>query len=110
MKKRVFSILTALCLCLTLLPTAAFAEGNTEESSACTCETACTAESMNTDCPVCGSEDALPENCGKYAAPVNGEESVTGTSAQALTNAKITFPAPQGGKKHQRSHENRLRR
>ena len=98
MKKRVFSILTALCLCLTLLPTAAFAEGNTEESSACTCETACTAESMNTDCPVCGSEDALPENCGKYAAPVNGEESVTGTSAQALTNAKITFPAPKEGK------------
>ena len=98
MKKRVFSILTALCLCLTLLPTAAFAEGNTEESSACTCETACTAESMNTDYPVCGSEDALPENCGKYAAPVNGEESVTGTSAQALTNAKITFPAPKEGK------------
>lgn len=27
MKKRVFSILTALCLCLSLLPTAAFAEG-----------------------------------------------------------------------------------
>ena len=99
MKKRVFSILTALCLCLTLLPTTVFAESGTEESSACTCETACTAESMNTDCPVCGSEDALPENCGKYAAPVNGEESVTGTSAQALTNAAITFPAPQAGDK-----------
>ena len=97
MKKRVFSILTALCLCLTLLPTTVFAESGTEESSACTCETACTAESMNTDCPVCGAKDALPENCWKYAAPVNGEESVTGTSAQALTNAEITFPAPKEG-------------
>ena len=35
MKKRVFSILTALCLCLTLLPVAAFA---TEESSAAPAE------------------------------------------------------------------------
>ena len=99
MKKRVFSILTALCLCLTLLPTAAFAEGNTEESSVCTCETACTAENMNANCSVCSAEDALPENCGKYAAPVNGEESVTSTPAQALTSVNITFPAPKAGDK-----------
>ena len=98
MKKRLWSFFLTLVLCLTLLPTTVFAESGTEESSACTCETACTAESMNTDCPVCGSEDALPENCRKYAAPVNGEESVTGTSAQALTNAEITFPAPKEGK------------
>ena len=30
MKKRIFSFLTALCLCLTLLPTAARAENNWE--------------------------------------------------------------------------------
>lgn len=30
MKKRIFSFLTALCLCLTLLPTAAWAENNWE--------------------------------------------------------------------------------
>ena len=65
MKKRLLSILLMCCMVLTLLPTAAFAEGGTEESSACTCETACTVESMNTDCPVCGAEDALPENCAR---------------------------------------------
>ena len=72
MKKRVFSILTALCLCLTLLPTAAFAEGNTEESPVCTCETACTAETMNANCSVCGAEDALPENCIEYVKSADG--------------------------------------
>ena len=97
MKKRLLSILLVCCMVLTLLPVTAFAEGSTEEALVCTCETACTAESMNADCPVCGAEDALSENCGKYAAPVNGEESVTGTSAQALTNAEITFPAPKEG-------------
>ena len=98
MKKRLLSILLMCCMVLTLLPTAAFAEGSEEELPVCTCETACTAESLNADCPMCGAEDALPENCGKYAVPVNGGESGTGTSAQALTNVAITFPAPEAGK------------
>ena len=98
MKKRLLSILLMCCMVLTLLPTAAFAEGSEEELPVCTCETACTAESLNADCPVCGVEGALPENCGKYAVPVNGGESGTGTSAQALTNVAITFPAPEAGK------------
>lgn len=34
MKKRIFSILTALCLCLTLLPTAAYAEDGEGETPA----------------------------------------------------------------------------
>ena len=63
MKKRLLSILLMCCMVLTLLPTTVFAEGGTEESSACTCETACTAENMNADCPVCGVEGADPENC-----------------------------------------------
>ncbi len=57
------------CMVLTLLPTAAFAEGSEEELPICTCETACTAESLNADCPVCGAEGALPENCAKCAPP-----------------------------------------
>jgi uncharacterized repeat protein (TIGR02543 family) len=98
MKKRLLSILLMCCMVLTLLPTTAFAEESTETPPVCTCETACTVESMNADCPVCGADGALPENCGKYAVPVNGGESGTGTSAQALTNVAITFPAPEAGK------------
>ena len=69
MKKRIFSTLLALCMLLCLMPTAAFAEESTETPPACSCETPCTAESMNTDCPVCGAEDALPKNCAKCDQP-----------------------------------------
>ena len=98
MKKRLLSILLLCCMVLTLLPTAAFAEGSTEELPVCTCETACMAESMNDDCSVCGAEGASAENCAKYADSVNGEGSGTGTSRQALTNVAITFPTPEAGK------------
>ena len=66
MKKQIVSTLLALCMLLCLMPTAAFAE---ENPPVCSCETACTAEGMNTDCPVCGAEGALPENCAKCAQP-----------------------------------------
>ena len=76
MKKRLFSILLALCMVLCLVPTTAFAESETEEPPVCSCETACTAEAMNADCPICGVEGALPENCGKYVEPAaEGEAS-----------------------------------
>ena len=78
MKKRLFSILLALCMVLCLAPTTAFAEGKTEETPVCTCETACTAEAMNAECPVCGADGALAENCGKYTeATAEGEVSQT---------------------------------
>ena len=70
MKKRLFSILLALCMVLCLVPTTAFAESETEETPVCTCETACTAEAMNTECPVCGAVGALPESCAKCSGPV----------------------------------------
>ena len=69
MKKRIFSTLLALCMLLCLMPTAAFAEDSTETPPVCSCETPCTAESMNTDCPVCGADGALPKNCTKCAQP-----------------------------------------
>ena len=71
MKKRLFSILLALCMVLCLVPTTAFAESETEETPECTCETACTAEAMNADCPICGAEGALLENCAKCAQPAD---------------------------------------
>ena len=76
MRKRLFSILLAQCMVLCLMPTTAFAEDSMEETAVCTCEMACTEETMNAECPICGAEGALAENCGKYAEPAaEGEES-----------------------------------
>ena len=94
MKKRILSILLLCCMVLTLLPTTAFAEGSTEELPVCTCETACTAETMNTACSVCGADGALPESCAKANTGAIEE----GAPAQALTSVDITFPAPEAGK------------
>ena len=94
MKKRILSILLLCCMVLTMLPTAAFAEDNTEESPVCTCETVCTAETMNTECSVCGADGALPESCAKANTGAIAE----GAPAQALTSVDITFPAPEAGK------------
>lgn len=71
MKKQIVSTLLALCMLLCLIPTAVFAEDSTETPPVCSCETACTVENMNTDCPVCGAEGALPENCARYAQPAD---------------------------------------
>ena len=70
MRKRLFSILLAQCMVLNFVPITAFAEDSTEETPECTCETTCTEETMNAECPVCGAKGALPEKCGKYVEPV----------------------------------------
>ncbi|WP_294781707.1 hypothetical protein [uncultured Gemmiger sp.] len=87
MKKRIVSTLLALCMLLCLMPTAAFAEGSTETPPECSCETACTAESMNAECPVCGAEGALPENCEKCARPAD--------DAAAQPEEKVSDPQPE---------------
>ena len=66
MKRRIVSVLMALVMVLTLLPTTAFAEGSAEEPLICSCETTCTVDNMNKECPVCGAENAIPQNCGQY--------------------------------------------
>ena len=86
MKKRIFSTLLALCMLLCLMPTAAFAEESTE-TPPCSCETACTAESMNTDCPVCGAEGALPEDCAKCAQPAD--------DAAVQPEGEVSAPQPK---------------
>ena len=43
------------------------------EPKECVCEEACTEESMNTDCPICGADGAKPEDCAQYEAPNQGE-------------------------------------
>lgn len=94
MRKRLFSILLALCMVLCLVPTTAFAESETEETPVCTCETACAAEAMNAECSVCGADGALAENCGKYAAEESRQTgapdnapAITAADVQALINA-----------------------
>ena len=88
MKKRLFSILLALCMVLCLVPTTAFAESETEEPPVCSCETACTAEAMNADCPICGAEGALPENCAKCAQPAD--------DAAVKPEGEVSDPQPEG--------------
>ena len=72
---------------LTLLPTTAFAEESTETPPVCSCETACTAEAMNADCPICGVEGALPENCAKCAQPADG--------AAVQPEGEVSDPQPE---------------
>ena len=87
MKKRLLSILLMCCMVLTLLPTTAFAEESTETPPVCSCETACTAESMNTDCPVCGAEGASAENCAKYIKPAD--------DAAVQPEGEVSAPQPK---------------
>lgn len=97
MKKRLFSILLALCMVLCLVPTAAFAESETEEPPVCNCETACTAEAMNADCPICGAEGALPENCAKCAQPADGAAvQPEGEVSDPQPEGKVSDPQPEG--------------
>ena len=99
MKRRFLSLLTAFALCLTLIPTTAFAddEGRGEDVSPCICETACTEEAMNPDCPVCGAEDAQPEDC---RVPKLADE--TGSTP---TPEEDPVPAPGGADEEQSGKE-----
>ena len=84
MNKRFFSLLVAFALCLTLIPTTAFAddEKRGEDVSPCSCETACTVDNMNKECPVCGAENAIPQNCGQYI-PVEDRTGENGSTERA---------------------------
>lgn len=59
--KRLLSILLFCAMVLTMLPAPAFAE------DVCTCTDPCTAENMNSACPVCSAAGAAPENCAQAA-------------------------------------------
>ena len=93
MKKRLFSILLALCMVLCLVPTTAFAESETEEPPVCTCKTACTAEAMNADCPICGAEGALPENC-ECSEPIENAEP-EGEENEEQSEGEVSDPQPE---------------
>ena len=95
MRKRLFSILLAQCMVLCLVPITAFAEDSTEETPVCTCEMACTEETMNAECPVCGAEGALVENCGKYAEPAAEGEASQPEGEELQENQDSDMPDTQ---------------
>ena len=66
MRKRMLSILLSLCMLFSLAPASVFAQDELEEADECVCETQCTNESINSDCPVCSKEGATLEDCGLY--------------------------------------------
>ena len=82
MRKRILSLMLCCVMLLGLMPTTAFAEGSAEEPPVCICETACTADNMNTECPVCGAENAIPQNCGQYI-PVEDRTGENGSTERA---------------------------
>ena len=81
-KQRILSFVLAFCMAFMLIPTAAFAEESTETPPVCSCETACTTDNMNKECPVCGAENAIPQNCGQYI-PVEDRTGENGSTEGA---------------------------
>ena len=76
MRKRMLSILLSLCMLFSLAPASVFAQDELEETVECICETQCSEESINNDCPVCGKEEATPNDCRMYV-PVIEETNET---------------------------------
>lgn len=74
--KNVFKRVGAMALCFTLIastfPAGVLAADdaalgqNVTNGSVCTCTEPCTTESVNQECPVCGTAGATPENCALY--------------------------------------------
>lgn len=76
MRKQMLSILLSLCMLFSLAPASVFAQDELEETDECICETQCSEESINNDCPVCSKEGATLEDCGLYV-PVIEESNET---------------------------------
>ena len=88
MKKQVCSSLLALTMTLGTVTPALAAETETEnnvQSAACTCTAACTEETRNMDCAVCGAEGAPLTDC----AQVNAQDDTN--NEQQTANAENGF-------------------
>lgn len=87
MRKQMLSILLSLCMLFSLAPASVFAQDELEETVECICETQCSEESINVDCPVCGNEGATPNDCG-LCVPVIEEvnETIVENNNEESTN------------------------
>ena len=112
MKKQVCSILLALTMTLGTVTPALAAEAETNvQSAACTCTAACTEETRNMDCAVCGAEGATLTDCAQddtnneqqtanaengFEYTVTGDEAtITGYTGSARS---LAIPSELGGK------------
>ena len=116
MKKQVCSSLLALTMTLgTVTPALAAETENNVQSAACTCTAACTEETRNMDCAVCGAEGAPLTDCAQvnaqddtnneqqtanaengFAYTVTGDEAtITGYTGSAKN---LVIPSELGGK------------
>ncbi len=91
MKRRLLGGFLALVMVLGLMPASAYAQEETGGLTECICETACTAESMNAECPHCSVEDASPEDCGKYVSAEDDQ-----TDAPAIISDEDTSDTQTG--------------
>ena len=86
MKKQVCSSLLALTMALGTVTPALAAETETNvQPAACTCTAACTEETRNMDCAVCGAEGAPLTDC----AQVNAQDDTN--NEQQTANAENDF-------------------
>ncbi|MDD6579900.1 MAG: hypothetical protein PUE89_03140, partial [Lachnospiraceae bacterium] len=97
--KRVFSILLCACMIGTMIPITARAEteGTSMPSNGevtCTCANLCTEDKVNSDCPVCGAEEADLSKCtGKVQSENNENQLNTGESEEAKNETELTITA-----------------
>ena len=97
--KRVLSILLCVCMIGTMIPITARAEteGTSMPSNGevtCTCANLCTEDKVNSDCPVCGAEEADLSKCTGKAQSENNENQLnTGESEEAKNETELTITA-----------------
>ena len=66
MKKRLLCLMLLCGMVLSMLPVPVLAEDAGDEALVCICDTACTEDGRNPDCPVCGAEGAHLHDCALY--------------------------------------------
>ena len=97
--KRVLSILLCVCMIGTMIPITARAEteGTSVPSNGevtCTCTNLCTEDKVNSDCPVCGAEEADLSKCTGMVQSENNENQLnTGESEEAKNETELTITA-----------------
>ena len=97
--KRVLSILLCACMIGTMIPITARAEteGTSMPSNGevtCTCANLCTEDKVNSDCPVCGAEEADLSKCtGKVQSENNENQLNTGESEETKNETELTITA-----------------
>ena len=95
--KRVLSIFLCACMIGTMIPITARAEteGTSMPSNGevtCTCANLCTEDKVNSDCPVCGAEEADLSKCTGMVQSENNENQLnTGESEEAKNETELTI-------------------